>query len=283
MKPGVAAAVVALALALAGNAAALDLNLDLDKLTEDVEKLQYATGTVPRKKEIQLGEELSAGLLGAVKLVNDSQVHSYVNQLGRWLAEQTSRRKKKWPWRFGVLDTDAVNAFAAPGGHVFVTRGLVVLLENEAELAGVLAHEIGHVLKKHHLNALQKNTQGEVFQDLLVKSSEKNRAAIEKLTGAGMQLFARGLERADEYEADLLGVVIAARAGYDPYALLNVLTTIDSLDPHNPNLALMFSTHPPTGERLARLDRAMDGKMDKYATQATGEKRFLEVRNRLLK
>ena len=144
---------VLLAAALAGSAAAFDLDkLDLDKVTKGVEKLQYAAGKVPRKKEIELGEELSAGLLGAVKLVNDPQVHKYVNELGRWLAEQTSRRKKKWPWRFGVLDTDAVNAFAAPGGHVFVTRGLFVLLENEAELAGVLAHEMGHVIKKHHLS-----------------------------------------------------------------------------------------------------------------------------------
>ncbi|MDH3451598.1 MAG: M48 family metalloprotease, partial [Gammaproteobacteria bacterium] len=130
---------------------------------------------------------------------------------------------------------------------------------------------------------LQKSTQGEVFQDLLAKSSKKNRAAIEKLTGAGLQLYARGLERADEYEADRLGVVIAARAGYDPFALLNVLTTIDSLDPHNPNLALMFSTHPPTSERLARLDRAMEGNLDKYASQSTAAKRFVKIRNRLVK
>lgn len=276
------ACAVLLALAFCGGAAAFDLNkLDLDKLSEGVEKLQYAAGKVPRRKEIELGEELSAGLLGAVKLVNDPQVHTYVNELGRWLAEQTSRRKKKWPWRFGVLDTEAVNAFAAPGGHVFLTRGLFVLLDNEAELAGVLAHEMGHVIKKHHLSALQKGTQGEVFQDLLVKSSKKNREAIEKLTGAGMQLYARGLEREDEYEADRLGVVIAARAGYDPYALLDVLTTIDSLDPHDPNLSLMFSTHPPTGERLARLDRAMEGKLDKFAGQSTAAERFLAIRNRL--
>jgi predicted Zn-dependent protease len=269
-----------LAAAIAGNTWALELNLD--SLTEGIEKLQYATGNVPRKKEIQLGEELSAGLLGAVKLVDDAEVHSYVNQVGRWLAQQTSRNKKKWPWRFGILDTDTVNAFAAPGGHVFVTRGLFVLLENEAELAGVLAHEMGHVLEKHHLGAIQKSTQGEVFQDLLVKSTKKNRAALKTLLGAGMQLYSRGLEREDEYAADRLGVVIAARAGYDPFALLNVLTTVDSLDPHDPNLTLMFSTHPPTAERLARLDSAMEGKLDKYASQSTGADRFLEIRNKLL-
>lgn len=276
---GLAAGLVSAALAT--GAWALDLNLD--KLTESVEKLQFATGNVPRKKEIELGEELSAGLLGAVKLVPDAEVHAYVNQLGRWLAEQTDRNKKKWPWRFGVLDTDSVNAFAAPGGHVFITRGLFVLLESEAELAGVLAHEVAHVIDKHHLAALQKSTQGEVFQDLLVKSSKKNREAIEKLLGAGMQLYARGLEREDEYAADRLGVVIAARAGYDPYALLNVLTTVDSLDPHDPNVALMFSTHPPTAERLARLDRAMEGELDKYAAQSAGTGRFLQYRQRLLK
>jgi len=271
-----------LATAVVGSAWAFDLNLDFNKLSEDVEKLQYATGTVPRKKEIQLGEELSAGLLGAVKLVNDKQAHAYVNNLGRWLAEQTSRKKKKWPWRFGVLDTDTVNAFAAPGGHVFITRGLFVLLESEAELAGVLAHEMGHVIKKHHLQALQKNSQSDLFTDLLASSSKKNKAAVKALTGAGMQLYARGLERGDEFEADRLGVVIAARAGYDPFALLNALTTVDSLDPHNPNLTLMFSPHPPTSERLARLDQAMEGKLDKYASQSTDSDRFLKIRSRLL-
>ena len=94
---------------------------------------------------------------------------------------------------------------------------------------------------------------------------------------------ARGLERDDEFVADRLGVVFAARAGYDPYALLDVLTTIDSLDPHNPNLSLMFSTHPPTADRLSQLDRAMDGKMDKYAVSSGSDARFLKMRARLLR
>ncbi len=263
---------------------ALDLDeLDLGRIGKGIEQLQFATGKVTRAKEIEIGEQLSAGLLGAAPLVDDAALQQYVNRVGRWLAEQTSRRKSKWPWRFGVLETDTVNAFAAPGGHVFITRGLFELLASEAELAGVLAHEIAHVLEKHHLDALQKSTRGKLLEDALASStSRKNRAALRKLMGAGMQLYARGLERDDEYEADRVGVVIAARAGYDPYALLDVLVTLDSLDPADGNLALMFSTHPPSGERLARLDRAMEGKLDRYASQPQVAERFLRIRERIL-
>jgi len=103
--------------------------------------------------EIKMGQEFASVLLGAKPLLADVRIQRYVNTLGRWLAMQTER--PDLPWTFGVLDDSGFNAFATPGGYIFITRGLLNRMNNEAELAGVLAHEIGHVLRKHHLHAAQ--------------------------------------------------------------------------------------------------------------------------------
>ena len=113
---------------------ALDLGgLDPLKVTEILAKGVKSFREVPEEKEIQIGRDLSASLLGATPLVDDPAVQSYVNRIGRWLALQTER--PDLPWTFAVIDTDTVNAFAAPGGYVFVTRGLFLMLRSEAELA----------------------------------------------------------------------------------------------------------------------------------------------------
>ena len=99
------------------------------------------------------------------------------------------------------------------------------------------------------------------------------------MVNAGVQLYATGLDRKFEYDADLKGVVLAARAGYDPYALLDVMTTIDSINPDEASLAVLLKTHPPTAERLDRLARTMDGNLDRFADGQVNSARFLQVAN----
>jgi beta-barrel assembly-enhancing protease len=137
-------------------------------------------------------------------LAADPALQRYVNVLGRWLALQTER--PDLPWIFGVLDDAGFNAFATPGGHIFVTRGLVMRMRNEAELAGVLAHEIVHVLKKHHLKAVQKNAGFALAGDLLdaVGKGGNDRAKAAFLD-IGRKLYASGLDQSDEFEADRMG------------------------------------------------------------------------------
>src|SRR5690606_22482768 len=156
-------------------------------------------------------------------------------------------------------DTDSLNAFAAPGGYVFITRGLLLNMRNEAELAGVMAHEISHVLKRHHLNAIQKNAQTGLVADLasMAAGSSKNAGLADKAIGASTELYARGLDKDDEFEADRMGVVLAARAGYDPYGLPAVLQTLDGMNSQDSGLALMFKTHPAPQKRLELLDGLM--------------------------
>jgi predicted Zn-dependent protease len=248
---------------------------DLKKLTDDIRKIQ---GKVSTEEEIQIGGNLISGLLGAAPLVDDPELQRYINDVGFWVASQSVR--KNLPWRFGVIDSAGINAFAAPGGYIVMTLGLFNLLENEAQLAGVLAHEISHVVMKHHLKALQKTMKRDFWANMgarLVADDEKDRKRLERLVNVGVQLYATGLDRSLEYDADVKAVVLAARAGYDPYALLDVLTTIDSINPEEDSLTVMLKTHPPTADRLSELANTMDGKLDQYASGQSNQTRFLEV------
>lgn len=250
-------------------------SLDLNKLVGTVKKVQQASGEVDQAQEIALGRDIAARLLGAAPLVPDERLQRYVNSVGRWLALHTER--PGLPWHFGVLDTDTVNAFATPGGNVFVTRGLYVRMHSEAELAGVLAHEISHVLRKHHLAAMQKNARSGLAADALALAlaDRGNSEARNKLVSAGTELYARGLDKSDELEADRLGVVIAARAGYDAYGLPAVLQTLEAINPQDSSLALMFKTHPAPAERLEALEKTMQPTLDRYADQPDLAARFV--------
>ncbi len=273
LRPMLLSACLAIAPALPGPAAALDLG-DLIDLGS---KLKKATGEVSEQEEIEMGANLVSGLLGAAPLVDDPVLQQYVNDVGHWVASQSKRRDL--PWTFGVIDSDGINAFAAPGGYIVLTLGLFNLLENEAQLAGVLAHEIAHVVRQHHLKALQKTMKRDFLASLAVAAVDdaRDQRNLQRLVNTGVQLYATGLDREYEYEADLRGVVLAARAGYDPYALLDVLNTIDSINPESSAVAVFMKTHPPLDQRLLRLADNMDGRLDRYASGRTNRERFQRV------
>jgi predicted Zn-dependent protease len=260
---------------------------DLGKKIVDVApKVQEATREYTTEEEVALGEGLASGFLGAVRLQPDDRLQRYVNRVGRWLASQTERADL--PWTFGVIDTEVINAFAMPGGTVVVSHGLVKRLNNESELAGVLAHEIAHVLKKHQLSAIRSGAWGEVGTALGSEIAAQSRLGRGDVMGlktkaaeAGVALvrdgvFLRPLDRGLEYEADQLGVVIAARGGYDPYGLVAVLTMLAQVKPEESGASIMFSTHPAPADRLAELEKAMPA-LEKYAQQPQVEGRFRQA------
>jgi len=255
--------------------------IDLGELVEIGGDLVEANKEISTEEEVELGGNLISGLLGAAPLVDDPELQRYVNDVGFWVASQSKR--KNIPWRFGVIDSPGINAFAAPGGYIVMTAGLYSLLENEAQLAGVLGHEISHVVKRHHLKALQKTLNRGVWAKIGVRAlaDADDHQALDKVVNAGVQLYASGLDRELEYEADKRGVVLAARAGYDPYALLDVLTTIDSINPAEAELTVMLNTHPPTGDRLKKLAKLMDGKLEKYARGQNNVTRFAAMSGKL--
>jgi predicted Zn-dependent protease len=256
---------------------ALDFGgVDVIRLIGIGAKAVEASAPIPQETEIQIGAQLASTLLGAAPLVDDEELVRYVNRIGRWLALQTER--PDLPWRFGVLDTETVNAFATPGGYVFISRGLFAVLQNEAELAGVLAHEIGHVLRKHHLQAIRKKAQMALAADVagMAFSGSKNAALLGAVANVGMGLYAQGLDREDEFDADRVGVVVAARAGYEPTGLPAVLATLGGMSDDS-NVSFFFGTHPPIADRIALLDRIMTGSLD-AATGSDGRERFQRYR-----
>ncbi len=191
--------------------------------------------------------------------MRDDKLQQYVNRVGRWLASQSER--PEIAWHFGVIESNDINAFAAPGGYVLVTRGLYRQLRSEAELAGVLAHEIGHVIRKHHLKLLQQGRLVELGGKALSKQAGGDER-VQKLIGSGAEIFARALDKDAEFEADRIAVVLAARAGYDPFGLPRVLQDIGHTARDEGGVALLFKTHPHPDDRLARLGEAVGDRLD---------------------
>lgn len=232
-------------------------------------------------EEIEIGRGVAETLLGARPLLDDPELQRYVNTVGLWVARQSER--PELPWHFAVNDSDHVNAFAAPGGYIVVTKGMMRQLRNEAELAGVLGHEVAHVVQKHHIRALRKAAVMTLLSASAAAASAESRHAelVQQLVGPTKELYARGLDKADEFEADRMGVVLSARAGYDPYALPSVLQTLSAADQKDAFLALLFKTHPPPDARIEKLATGMGSRFDGFSPAALNAPRFEQATRRL--
>lgn len=223
--------------------------------------------------EEKLGREIAGRLLGAAPLVDDDALQRYVNHVGRYVAARSSRPDLNWT--FGVIESPTVNAFAAPGGYVFVTRGLYAMLQNEAELAGVLGHEIAHVTERHHVKLLQKQRAIAAGQSVL--ASKAGSDSVKALVGNGAEIYARSLDKGSEYDADRIGVQYSARGGYDVFALPAVLDRMGA-DQSTDKFTLLYKTHPLPAERLNALDKAIGTRLDGLAPGATLEGNLVRLK-----
>lgn len=229
-----------------------------------LQMLSDSVDTIDEAREAEIGRQLAAVLLGSKPLHPDAALQRYVNRLGRWIALQSTR--PGLAWTFGVLDDPGFNAFAAPGGYVFVTSGLVERVD-EAELAGILAHEITHVTDRHHLKALGARARAGLATQLLASQLRNNvgGAISAQMLALGRDVYARGLDQSDEFDADRTGVTLAARAGFDPYGLPAVLQQLRSATPDNQLFTLTLATHPPAQLRLEQLEQAMGHRLDRLS------------------
>jgi beta-barrel assembly-enhancing protease len=208
--------------------------------------------------EKQIGMHIAATVAGRWPVLDDPALTEYVNLVGLTVAQQ-SVRPGEVEFRFGVLDTEEVNAFAAPGGYVLITRGALDIMESEAELAGLLAHEIAHIDEKQVLEEIRRS---DVMQTVR-SESQLTGAVLDRVAGAGASLLFTGLQRGDEMAADSLALLYVAGAGYEPAALLRFIERLGSLESAAVGAAggavgrldELRSTHPPPADRLAALRR----------------------------
>ena len=253
--------------------------LDLNGVFNTVKTVQQAVKPANLQEEEQIGYATASTLLGAAKPIDNPAVQEYVNKVGLWVAMHSSR--PDLPWHFAVVDSNDIDAFAVPGGYVFVTRGLLLHMRSEAELAGALGHEISHVVLKQQLKALQKAAQldlvGEAAQVELQQHGQ-NTQLFNSVANATRNLYSKGLDKQDEFEADRMGVVLAARAGYDPYGLVAVLQTLETVDPKSSSMQLLLATHPTPSARVTRLSAEMTaGHMQRYGHQVEGVERYRQM------
>ncbi|MHB8404868.1 MAG: M48 family metalloprotease [Gammaproteobacteria bacterium] len=253
--------------------------VDLNNLFSALKNVKQAVKPADQQEEEQIGYATAATLLGAAKPINDPAVQEYVNKVGLWVALQSDR--PNLPWHFAVVDSNDIDAFAVPGGYVFITRGLLLHMRSEAELAGALGHEISHVVLKQQLKALQQAAQlnllGAAAQFELQQHGQ-NTQLFNNVANATRNLYSKGLDKQDEFEADRMGVVLAARAGYDPYGLLAVLQTLETVDPKSNGMQLLLATHPAPAARVALLSAEMQaGHMDRYGRQVEGTRRYQQM------
>ncbi len=198
--------------------------------------------------EEQVGEAAASRILGASGLIPSTAAQRYLNLVGNALAQRT---EANYRWRFGLIKSDSVNAFATPGGFVLVTTGLVKQLQSEDELAFVLAHEITHVVRRHHYRVVQRQRLAESAAKQMQAGSDES--AFAALSQASAQIYARGLDKGSEFESDRLGVELMTQAGYDPAAAIGVLERLQRIKGDDPRAELLFSTHPSAAERLDTL------------------------------
>lgn len=220
--------------------------------------------------ELELGPMVAGRLLGARPLWDDGDAQRRVNLVGRWLASNTSR--PDLPWTFAVIDSPELNAFAAPGGYVMVTRGLYDLLDGDAELASVLGHEIGHVVQRDHYEVVRQQELTASFQNLVSSQVRVGDSIGESLARGfverhGAAMLMTRLDREAEYRADTYAQLVLSRAGMNPLSLYGVLQKMAAIGGAGGGLAQLYSTHPTLGDRMDRIDQRGYGELEPYLSR----------------
>jgi predicted Zn-dependent protease len=225
-------------------------------------------------EERQIGAAVSEKVRQQYGVVQDAAVHRYVSLVGMVVAQASTRPDLEW--RFIVLDTDGVNAFAAPGGFIHITRGALALLTSEMELAGVLAHEVVHVTEKHTITAIRNNRMKDLGLEV-APSGGLTKAALNRLAEEAYSMVYAGYGRGEELESDRLGLVLANRVGYDPRGLGSFLTRLQERNKSAIEKQGLFASHPEMRERLEKLDRQIaDQKLTASAVLADRYKKFID-------
>lgn len=232
----------------------------------EIDLVKKGVGVVGALQPIGEEEEIVLGKAVAVEAFSrfggeypNQAWNRYINLVGKTIAEVSDRPTLNY--HFAILNSPEQNAFAAPGGYIFITVGLLKTLKNEAELGGVLAHEIAHVTKQHMLDTIRRGAVLGSISELSLTAMKKDPKMFSNAIGQLTDLlFTKGLDKEKEFEADAVGVEYAYRAGYHPQGLKDYLQTLAKEEGHAESV--FFSTHPSTTERISKINSALNGYSD---------------------
>lgn len=235
-------------------------------------------------EEAELGFGMAQQFLSNQRLVVDEALQRYVNSVGVWVTQQSER--PNLPWRFAVIEGEAPNAFAVPGGYVFITRGMLALAESESELAGILGHEISHVVRKHHLRWIYMNKDLEVSvrraEEQIGKTSAASRELFQEMGKMMQSSIERmnspetkaGLSKSEEFEADTDGAILAWRAGYEAWGLVAVMQRFEAASRDRYGADTALAGHPEPLQRLRMLDVALRSRDEQDTLGELAAERF---------
>lgn len=234
---------------------------------EGLEKVEAGKASVkdpdaefPREvqEEIEIGRDVAANVIAQFGLYEDESLAGYVNKVGLSVAQFSP--KQDVPYRFAVIKSNILNAFAAPGGYVFITTGLLAALKDEAQLAGVLAHEIAHVSQMHVMKEIGKARRVDSVIPSYVRATAEKAGHMKQVTDLAVKMLWKGLSREDELECDSLAVDYAKAAGYDASSfkeVLEMLKTRAQTQGLNHDVKFILSTHPKPEDRIKAVDEKL--------------------------
>ncbi|MBI3422304.1 MAG: M48 family metalloprotease [Acidobacteria bacterium] len=231
------------------------------------------------EKEVALGRQMAMEVDRQSKLITDPAINEFINRITQNLVLNSD---SKVPFTVKVIDDEVVNAFALPGGFLYVYRGLIETADNEAEIAGVMAHEIAHVAARHGVEQASKGTLINYASIPLIFLGGIGGYAIQQAAGLAIPLGFLKFSRGAEQEADRLGAQYMWAAGYDPQALASFFEKLQAKDKRKPGtLSKMFSTHPYTGDRITAVN-ALVAKFPDRGEYQLSTSEFKDVKSRVL-
>ncbi|NUQ22184.1 MAG: M48 family metalloprotease [Gemmatimonadaceae bacterium] len=240
--------------------------------------------SVSTQQEVQLGAQEAAQVNAQLPMLNDPTIDGYVNDLGNRIAHTTSRADLDW--HFAVVNTDVVNAFALPGGYVYVNRGVLARADNASELAGVLGHEIEHVVRRHSVKQIEQQQGAQVGVSIACALTNvcNNQAAAAAINIGGAAIFAK-FSRQDEIQADEGGFQNMLKAGYNPNGMLTFFQKLLAEEQSSGGggaVSSWFSDHPGTQDRIADIQRMLSqtSRAQLQGTQ-TNDAGFQQMKQRL--
>jgi beta-barrel assembly-enhancing protease len=231
-------------------------NSDVDNIgTRDINKGNILP-LMSLEKEIALGHQLSAEVERQMKLLKDPVVNEYVNRVEQNIVRNSDA---KVPFTIKIIESDEVNAFALPGGFLYVNTGLILAADQEAELAGVLAHETAHVAARHAAKTASKETAVNLASIPLIFLGGVGGIGARQAAGLAIPVGFLKFTRSQEAEADYLGAQYMYKAGYDPSAMLSFFEKLQAKEKARPGtMSSLFTDHPPTTERIAAIKREIE-------------------------